>query len=197
MKAMSDAPPKLAEKEPVVGLKPPQFRLRTMLLAVTFLAILLAVAKFWSAAAVVFFAFFLVAIVLHVAGNVLGTQLRQNRGGGKIPGRESRTQAVVPTDVPPATRLGDKSALGQPIRILTIVLSILSAGGGCIWTWYQYGRNAGWENYLVAVVAFGLLGAIWSFLVIGFMQVRGGAFLQATRGHSREEQAVRERDQHH
>lgn len=192
---MSDAFPNLPEKEPLVGLKPPQFRLRTMLVAVTLFAILLAAAKFWSAAAIVFFAFFLVAILLHVAGNALGTQLRENRGGGKIPGRESRTQVVVPADVPPATRLGDKSALGQPIRILTIVLSILSASGGCIWTWYQYGRNAGWENYLVAVVAFGLLGAMWSFLVIGFMQVLGGAILQAVRGHSQEEQVGREREQ--
>lgn len=184
---MPDAPAYKPDQEPLVGLRPPQFRLRTLLLAITGFAILLALAKFWSAAIIAVVVLFIVAIGLHIAGNALGTQLRRNRGRDSIPGREARSATELPHDVPPATQLGDSHELGRPIRVLTVIFTILAIIAGCIWTWYQYGRSAGWENYLVAVIAFGLLGSIWSYLMIGFVQVLGGAIYQAISSHTREQ----------
>ncbi len=167
-----------------------------MLLAMTGLAILFAVARWWSAPLVVFVVFFLIAIALHVAGNALGMQLRRNRGRDPIPGSDPATGMSPSTrEALPPTKLGDKLPLGLPIWILSIGISITAAISGCIWTWYQHGRQAGLENYLVAALAFGLLGAIWSFLTIGFLQVTISAILQAIRGHAQEQQRMRDREQ--
>jgi hypothetical protein len=185
---MPAALPHKPDQEPLVGLRPPQFRLRTLLLAITGFAILLALAKFWSAAIMAVVVLFLVAVALHIAGNALGTQLRRNRGRDAIPGRESRLPTTMrEEELPPATKLGDSQELGRPIRILTVIFTILAIIAGCIWTWWQYGRHASWQNYLVAVIAFGLLGGIWSYLMIGFVQVLGGAIYQAISSHTREQ----------
>ena len=167
-----------SRKEPTVGLRPPQFHLRTLLLAMTGLAMLVAVARFWSLPVVVGVVFLLVSIGLHVAANALGMQLRRNRG------RSARCDAIpaVPKNIRtslPNSHLGRHHPLGTPIRVLTIGGIVVGAVGGCLGTWATHTARLGWENYLVAAIAFGVLGGMALFVTTSFLQVTFRAFRQA------------------
>jgi hypothetical protein len=163
------------------GLQPPRFSLASLFLIVTVLGVLFAAMTYLGAYAVLIFVVFLLTVAAHVAGNAIGTQLREN--GNRRPMSDAprpKQRPIAPTDFAPASQLHHRSALGMPIVITTVVGSVVGGALG------GYGLTMLMERptlsaILLGVIASAVLGGIWTFIASSFFQVATGALRQATR----------------
>jgi hypothetical protein len=167
-------------------LRPPQFGLRTLLLVVAGCAVVLAILRLgWlSPIAIGVIAFLAVSVFLHVAGNAIGTRLREiGDKNGSL--QEDPAPPVVrrprPQDFAPATLLGQRRSLGWTIIVAVSVGITTGAIGGGLWTFSAARGHAGIIEVTFGVVAFAVLGGIASFATVGFAQVLFGAIFQAMR----------------
>jgi len=154
------------------GLRLPRFRIVTLLLLTGLLCAAFAVVAALSPQAVVGFILLLLCVVAHVAGNALGTQLRDN--GSQISGISStewkqRFLPPAPQDVPPVTVLSHKRGPGILVLIITVACAVAGAvvGGGLL-AWIN------WEqlNIAIGIFCFTATAAIGG--VVGFA---GGSFV--------------------
>jgi hypothetical protein len=164
-------------------LPPPQFGLRTLLLVVTGCAVLAALSQWVTPVVLACLAFLVLSVIAHVAGNAIGTRLREL---GSHPPADA---AALPpglnhgkpraADFAPATRLGQRHGLGWPILIATVVGTVGGAVGGVAWTLVSSRGPVGLLNVGVGAIAFAVLGGIAAFVSFGFIQVGLGAIRQA------------------
>jgi hypothetical protein len=168
------------------SLRPPQFGLRTLLAAVTACAALMAIVRlqWFSPIGVGMLAFLAVSIFLHVAGNVLGTRLRElgDRPDANLDKPTIIRRRLGPQDFAPATRLSQRQSLGWSIIIASSIGVTSGAIGGGLWTFLAGGGHVGAFNIAVGVIAFAVLGGIAAFATVGFVQVLSGAIWQALTG---------------
>ena len=169
---------KIPPTTPRRTLRPPQFGLRTLLLAVTACAVVFALSQWLTPITVGCLVLLVASIVAHVAGNVIGTRLREI---GDEPDRNQRRADDRPKagDYAPVTRLGQRTGLGWPIVFGTLAGIIVGGVGGGVWTLLASQGPVGPLNVGVGVVAFSVLGGIGAFAVIGFVQVGVSAIRQA------------------
>ena len=119
------------------------------------------------------------SIFAHVAGNAIGTRLREignrkdNRAYELQPGARAEPRFA------PATRLSQRQRLGWPIVIATFSGIILGALGGGLWTILTATAHVPIAAVGLGVIAFGALGGILAFATVGFTQVLLGAIWQA------------------
>ena len=163
------------------GLRPPQFSISSLIALVTIVALVLALADVLGAYGTFWLVIFLVAVAAHVAGNALGRQLKEY---GNRP-LDSRTSTVAPprrtVRYAPRTRLSDYGALGFGTVALTTAGVVASAIGGGYWLVHSMGDHFTVSTLLVALIAFSVLGGIWSFLMVGFVSVAVAAWRQSSR----------------
>jgi hypothetical protein len=129
--------------------------------------------------------FFLLCVLAHVAGNAMGTRLRDIgsetsagqprmfdlRRGGRVSARYFA----------PATKLREKRSLGKPIVVITALGAVAGGvAGGLGLAWLTEGR-APWPVSVLGIGACVVLGAIWTFVAGSFVQVMLGAWLHAAR----------------
>lgn len=162
------------------SLRPPQFGLRTLLALVAAIGLLLALRHWLSPMAITALAFLAASIFCHVAGNAIGTRLRQI---GDLPDSthsvpDPRRQPK-PQDFAPPTHLSQRSNLGWMIIIASSIGATIGAVGGGLWTFAVGHGRVGALNVVVGVIAFAILGGIAAFATFGFAQVLGGAIWQA------------------
>jgi hypothetical protein len=121
------------------------------------------------------------SIFAHVAGNAIGTRLREigsrkdNRAFDLQPGARGEPRFA------PATRLGQRQRLGWPIVIATFTGIILGGIGGGLWSILTASREMPIAAIGLGVIAFAALGGILAFATVGFTQVLLGAIWQAMR----------------
>ena len=158
------------------GLRPPQFRLSTMLAGVAVVCILLAAMKWVGPLAGFGLLFLALSIVAHVAGNAIGTRLRENgsrplpgESGGAIP-RSKRYARPAAGDYAPATRLAARHPLGWLIVLTTGLAVLLGAlAGGAFLAWFNWERTS-LVSISVGALASGALGGFGGFLVSSFLR---------------------------
>ena len=162
-------------------LPPPRFSLATMFWAIGMLAAAFAAMTYLGAYATLLFALFAAAIVAHVAGNALGTKLRD--GGAKMAPSKKRAaavrQRVEATDFAPTTKLQDRYGLGWAAVFATLAGAVcggLLGGIGLTLLMTEITLSA----VSLAVIASTVLGAIWAFAAASFLQVGYGAAREAT-----------------
>jgi hypothetical protein len=163
------------------SLRPPQFGLRSLLTLVAACGVLFALSRWGlspvALAAIVFFA---ISVAFHVAGNAIGTRLREI---GDQPEPETAEAATVrhpkPYEFAPATRLSQRSSLGWSIIVASSVGVTSGAIGGGFWTFLAGHGHVGPFNVAVGVIAFATLGGLAAFSVVSFAQVLLGAIWQA------------------
>lgn len=168
------------------GLPPPQFRLSTMMLAVTMLCLLFATFAAIGSHGGLILILFVLAVLAHVAGNALGMRLRENgdtplADDGLTPARMAgRRRRPTKGDFAPVTPLSHRRALGLIILILTCLGIVAGAALGGSWV-----ARIGGEPTLVsvgfAILFCGAMGGFATFLMSSFLKVTIGAFLQARR----------------
>ena len=175
------------------GLKPPQFRLRTMFWAVAAVGVILVL--FQTAGPAVGTAILLFGMVLlaHVAGNAIGTKLRQNGNTpiDYLPGFASSirvTQHRRPRRIEfaPVTKLSLKTSIGR----LIFVLAGFAAAGGAAWgAYFLFLIDDGpprWADVSLSIVSFGVLGGLWGFWLFSLAKVCWQALAQSHTTHSRQ-----------
>ncbi|MEE2706439.1 MAG: hypothetical protein VX988_05270 [Planctomycetota bacterium] len=163
--APSSLPP--PERPPVL-----QFRLRTMLLVVACLSAAMAsihwLGLLWSSALI----FVAVLAAAHVAGNSIGTQLR-DRGslyGRSPPEPPPALPPPVPGDLatPP---LGKSTPLSHTAALTTLIGIVAGAVAG----WLAFGivdrGQLAAGDWAIGVASCAALGGFWSFLGAGFFQI--------------------------
>ena len=164
------------------SLRPPQFGLRTLLALVAAICVLLALRQWISPIAIGIIALFAVSIFCHVAGNAIGTRLRQI---GDVPDdapaepTPPARHPPKPHDFAPATQLSRRSNLGWMIVAASSIGVTTGAIGGGLWTYAAGHGHVEPVNIIVGVIAFAFLGGIAAFATFGFVQVLGGAVRQA------------------
>jgi hypothetical protein len=177
----SEIPNPKSQIERPLALRPPQFGLKTLLLLVTAAACLLALRQWISPIAIISLVLLAASVFCHIAGNAIGTRLRQiGDRSDNLPDPEApRRVAPRPEDFAPVTRLSERRSLGWAILIATSIGLTSGAIGGGLWTFVAGHGNAGALNIAVGVIAFGVLGGLASFAVVAFFQVLAGAIWQA------------------
>ncbi len=164
-------------------LSPPQFGLRALLLAVTACAVLAALSQWLTPVVIACIVFLVLCVIAHVAGNVIGTRLRelgsQPPAGDPISAGLDRVKPSA-ADFAPPTRLGQRQALGWPILIATLTGILAGAVGGAVWTLVSSRGPVGALHLGVGGLAFAVLGGIIAFAAFGFVQVGLAALRQAT-----------------
>jgi len=166
------------------SLRPPQFGLRTLLLAVAGCAVVCALSRWLHPAAVLALSFLAVSVFFHVAGNAIGTRLREI---GDQPNPDQPQEAIAvfqsprPEDFAPVTPLGQRHSLGWTIVVAISVGVASGAVGGGLWTFVAGHGHAGPLNIAVGVIAFAMLGGMAAFATVAFAQVLAGAVWQAMK----------------
>lgn len=161
------------------GLKPPQFSLRTLLIAVTLcgglFAVMLAIGAMWSA----ILGLFLILVAAHVIGNALGTTLR-DQSDRSLP-LESPPRGVAPPspNVEPGKQLTQKIALAEITRTMTIVGFIVGALLGAAAMLVVMWEHINWGGLALGVCSAGVLGGFAGFLGSSFVTIARGALREA------------------
>lgn len=169
------------------ALKPPQFSLRSLLLLMTLCAIVFSLVNVLPPMVLGGLVFLMLSIFAHVAGNAIGTRLRDNgsQHGNADDAPQGETWRSGTPETPryaPQTKLGQRQSLGWPVFAATGTGLFLGGGGGGIWTASASAGDAAELSILVAVVAFAVLGGFAAFLAFSFAQVGLGALRQALGG---------------
>lgn len=165
------------------GLNPPRFSLASLFFGVAVLGVLFAAITYLGTYATLLVILFVLTIAAHVAGNSLGTQLRDNGDKPQIvdgPSPQKRRRSGA-NDFAPPSQLHQRSTLGKPIFITTGVGIVAGAALG------GYGLVSLMEHPTIVTIAFGItasgvLGGIWTFAASSFLHVTSGAIRQASRG---------------
>ena len=131
------------------------------------------------------FMLFLLIIFAHVAGNALGTQLRDNARLTKPLDHDKSVadqRRIRPTNkslFTPSPRLSLRTRLGLWTLIPTGI-GILSGafGGGWLLWWSMQGR-ASLSSMALGIISCGVLGGLWSFWMSSFINVLGSAVWHA------------------
>ena len=167
------------------ALRPPQFTLRTLIWLITLLAALFSLVNVVHPLVLMGIVLLALLIVAHVAGNVIGTRLREmgdrpvTKEGREIPPRRFNPLVDSESFAPP-TDLARRISLGLPILIVTLAGVLTGGIAGGLWGYLAAGSD-GWLNIVVGAIAFGFLGGFGSFAAFSFTQVILGAWLQASR----------------
>jgi hypothetical protein len=161
-------------------LGPPQFGLRTLLLAVSIAAVLLGLSQWISPIYLAAVVFLLLSVIAHVAGNVIGSRLRDGKAV-KVPAEDKHEHATSLKEhhFAPVTKLGHRQSLGWLPLVISAVGFLLSAAVGGGWTAWLLRRDFDWFTVGVAACAFGALGGFGGFLVSGFCKSLGDAWSEA------------------
>lgn len=123
------------------------------------------------------------SVIAHVAGNAIGTRLRE-LGGRRKPklsegGSVSAPDRPAAHDFAPVTRLGQRTSLGWPIVVGTAAGTLAGGIGGGVWTMFNAQGHVDPFSVAIGVLAFAVLNGIGAFVIFGFLQVGIGALRQA------------------
>src|SRR6185503_3530854 len=136
---------------------------RTLLALVAACGGLLALRPWLDPIAIAAIAFLALSIFCHVAGNCVGTRLREI--GDNLPPDEFTPPRTPPRpqDFAPVTQLSGRHSLGWTIVIASSVGLASGAIGGGLWTFAASRGHAGLLNIAVGVIAFAILGGLAAF----------------------------------
>ena len=172
--------PRGAESEEFVGgLSPPQFGMRQLFLFMLVVALLLVAVK--SLDPLLSFTLVLLALSIfaHVAGNAIGTKLRDQRK--EIAPPKGTTRKAEARDFAPATQLSERKPLGWVMKILTTLGAVVGGTAGGWFLANQAGDKATIANVTLAVLSCGVLGGFFGFWMSSFLQIALTAVWQAHR----------------
>ena len=162
------------------GLRP-QFRLTTLLLVITLVALLLAAFQYIGAIGTFALILAILVVLAHVSGNAIGTALRDG-AQPKLQPRESESDnPFAEKPFAPATNLGETHPLGRPIYIITAISALFWGGLGITLAKILSTKPISLPSTIAGALVLGALGAFWTFVAGSFLQVAFGAFLHALR----------------
>jgi hypothetical protein len=175
------------------GLPAPRFSLGALFAAIGVVALGLSVWKAVGPVVGVSLLLLLMAVVAHVAGNALGTRLRDrgtqhalagwkdDTSTGGSPAARPRAQPVAPHHFAPVTRLSQRTSLGWCPLVVTVLGGIAGAIAGGLLLQRSSPESATLSTLAVGATASGVLAALFSYWLFSLLQVFLGAWWQAHR----------------
>jgi hypothetical protein len=175
------------------GLPPPRFGLGALFATISLVALGLAVWKAVGPVVGVSLLLLLMAVVAHVAGNALGTRLRDrgtqhalvawkdDTSASRPPAAQPRAQPVPPHHFAPVTRLSQRTSLGRFPLVVTVLGGIAGAIAGGLLLQRTSPESATLSTLAVGATASGVLAALFSYWLFSLLQVFLGAWWQAHR----------------
>ncbi len=169
------------------GLRPPTFRLSSLLAVMAIICTCLALLRLFDPIWAGMFMLFLLIIFAHVAGNALGTQLRDNAhlsrplDYDRPDTDQRRIQPANESLFAPSTRLSLRTRLGLWTIIPTGIGVLGGAVGGGWLLWWSMQGQASIGSMALGVVSCGVLGGLWGFWISSFLSVLGSAVWHAHR----------------
>jgi hypothetical protein len=178
-------------------LRPPQFTLRTLLIGMSLVALLCSLVQWVTPAGLIAIVLLIAVIVCHVAGNAIGTRLRQlgmERARQQLPQERLPLRPAVsgelplaaatplPTTTQPApapSYLGQRRSLGWPVVLASGAGFVLGGAGGVLGALEKSGGVWLPEVVAVGAVAFAVLGGLAAFAMTALVHVGLGAVRQA------------------
>jgi hypothetical protein len=171
-------------------LRPPQFTLRTLVVAVSLVAVLCSLVQWVSPAGLLALVLLVAVLVCHVAGNAIGTRLRQlgmERARQQLPDVQLSSLSALPSpfpsaaDAPPATPnyLSQRRSLGWPSMVAGGAGLVLGGVGGALGALGSHSGARLPEVIVVGAIAFSVLGGLAAFAVAALVQVGLAAVRQA------------------
>lgn len=157
-----------------------------MLAGMAVLGGLFAIIHYFGAYGAAIAILFALCIVAHVAGNALGTKLREHGdtplGEDRVPTFRAAVRAK-PTagDFAPLPRLHGRHSLGRHILVITAIGGFAGGTLGYFGIEWLAGEHVGWKVLAVGCSACVVLGAIWTFAAASFLQVTLGELFQFRR----------------
>jgi hypothetical protein len=123
--------------------------------------------------------FFLVLVLLHVAGNAIGTSLRDEASRNTETGEKSPLPAAAAARqiANSPSRLGERTPLGWPVFVLTALGAAL--GGSLSSLAYAYWTDVNAAGLVVGAVSSAILGGFFGFLSSSFLKMVFRAWRQA------------------
>lgn len=170
------------------GLGPPRFGLSTMLGTIAAFCIVLASYTWFGASGALVFGLFALAVLAHVTGNWLGTQLRDIGNQHHRQQREEASShalqqkyAIEKHHFAPSTPLRDHWQMSWLAKLGVLVGALLFGVGGAALIALADGKPMTWASFGLAAVAFAVLGAIGLFLGVCFVQAGWNAITAASK----------------
>lgn len=156
----------------------PQFRLRTLMLVVTGCCLMLGLMKEIGPVPSVVVCLFLLLVVLHVAGNALGTSLRKeaDRKRDEDGPPPSLPQALA-APAKSASRLRERTSPGLIVVALTAIGALLGGSLGSLA--YAYWTDVDTAGLAVGSISAAVLGGFFGFLSSSFLKMVFRAWRQA------------------
>ncbi len=160
------------------GLKRPQVTLKGLFFLVSFCVLLLATFQAAGPLAGWSLLLFALAVFAHVAGNSLGTQLRDATDNARLRER-SMEQPTQPHHFAERTHLAHRVQLRWPMLVLTLICAIIGSFLGGSFLAEVNAAQATTANLALAYGSCGVLGAILGFGASMFLKVVLEALWQA------------------
>ena len=175
-----------------------QFHLGTLLWSVAGLGIFFALLRNAGPGGMLGLGMLALLIIGHVAGNVLGTQLRDQNSAEALseparqaPASTSKNPAVAQSSLPtarqrlPVARLSERSPLG---RLIFVVVGLSAALGGAVGG-LMLGRLAhvSLSGWAVGTCSAALVAGFVGFMMASFLEMSCRAWWQATHAGSASE----------
>ena len=182
MSLFENAPPAEASEPSEARLKPPRFSLWTLMIVVTGVAVVCAVFAGVSGHSAIWITIFLLAIGAHVAGNALGTRLRQLGSQRAQEGILPPVHATTPLkedQFAPASQLSQRTSLGWSIVVVSVFGAIAGGVGGGLGFHYIYGHELTLVNLVLGVFGAGAMGGFLTFWCSSLVRVLWAAWRQA------------------
>jgi hypothetical protein len=153
-------------------LPPFRFSVRTLLFFVSGCGICMGLCRWLPTEYLGFLLFALLMVGAHIAGNAIGTRLRD----GPEPTSKRNTSSPVRVAVEAEhfarpTNLRERASLGWVIPISSVLGALLGMSSGWYAMHVTYGQHLEWAAIVVAVIAFGILGAFGTFMIGTFTHV--------------------------
>jgi hypothetical protein len=171
--------------------------LRTLLIGMSLVALLCSLVQWVTPAGLIAIVLLIAVIVCHVAGNAIGTRLRQlgmERARQQLPQERLPLRPAVsgelplaaatplPTTTQPApapSYLGQRRSLGWPVVLASGAGFVLGGAGGVLGALEKSGGVWLPEVVAVGAVAFAVLGGLAAFAMTALVHVGLGAVRQA------------------
>ncbi len=162
------------------GLRPPQFGLKAILVTTALAALILTSWRLQGPIVAASEVLLLLAIFAHVAGNSLGTKLREQT---RLQGQANATtqDRLHPIAFAPKTDLALKQRLGWMLPLISCVGGTAGGGIGGNWLIRLNADQIGLGSSILAYTSCAILGGFAGFVAYSFAKVTYQAVSQAHR----------------
>jgi len=162
------------------ALHPPQFRLRTLMLAITLCGVLFGLMSALSALACTLLLFFLTLVAAHVLGNVIGNRLRDETSGSlEAEDAQRPARLALRLPVPTAQRLRERTGISRTMVVTAAIGAVLGGTSGGFVLAECVGQRANFAGIGLGTFSSAVLGGFFGFLLSSFLSVFSRALGEA------------------